>query len=113
MGGVSQEAYEELNRKALDYSNAIYESVIKLERAMLILTDLTNEYYWDYKPNLRKALLYAATLHNDHEQVDKDGERAWKYVHDYKRIMQFINIAIDYVFDTLNLMENVNGGANE
>lgn len=87
------------------------EASVDLEKAELILSELINKYDWDYDLDLHKGLTYACKLHQKDEVVDQVGKLTWVYVYDYRKIMRFISIALDYVFEAIQCMENVEGGA--
>lgn len=109
-GGVSQNT-SKLSSEEINYVNAIFEAGIDLEKAQLMLSELLNEYDWDCELNLRNGLMYACSRHKENEEPDRVGHLTWKFVYDYRKIMKFISIALDYVYEAIQHMENVEGGA--
>lgn len=110
LGGVSQNT-SILPSKETDYQNAVFEAGIDLEKAKLMLSELLNEYDWNCELDLRDGFTYVSSIHKENEEQDRVGRLTWKFVYDYKKIMKFIGIAFDYVYEAIQHMENAEGGA--
>lgn len=74
---------------------------IKLENAGMALRELLEKYEWAHEPSAEKALYYGNTIPGQREE-DKDAERSWLYIYDYKKIMWLINVAYDYCNSALD-----------
>ena len=97
--------------REIDYANAVFEAGIDLEKAQLVLSELLNEYDWNCELDLRDGFTYVSSIHKENEEQDRVGRLTWKFVYDYKKIMKFIGIAFDYVYEAIQHMENAEGGA--
>ena len=98
---------KDLEATILECKDRMNETGIKLEKADLILSELINEYCWNHNLDLRRGLMYASTVPHKDEGIDEIGMRTHMFVYDYKKIMQLINIAADYVYDAIRSVEDL------
>lgn len=91
---------KELQKEVFQYEEVIDSNLADLEKAYMALSELLNEYHWDYEPDVRKAIEYGSTLHED-ENCDKKAKWSWEYINGYKKIMWLVSVAKDYCYEAL------------
>lgn len=97
---------EELKHEIFEKDNAIEGLITKLDKAMLILGDLSDEYNFIESPSPIAAVRYGSSLQGEPEH-NKHGKQSFKWICDYNRIHTFINIALDYVYESYKELDNL------
>lgn len=77
------------------HEEVIGSNLADLEKAHMALSELLNEYHWDYEPDARKAIEYGTTVCAS-KNCDEKAKRSWDYINDYKKIMWLASVARDY-----------------
>lgn len=98
---------EELHDEIFEKDNAIEETVIRLKKAKLILGELSNEYSFRESPNLVAAAKYGSSLPGEPGHDDKLGQQSYKWVCEYDRIFNFIEIVLDYVHESFKELDDL------
>lgn len=91
---------KELQKEVFRYEEIIGSNLADLEKAHMALSELLDEYHWDYEPNARKAIEYGTAV-GASKNCDEEAKRSWDYINGYKKIMWLASVAMDYCHDAL------------
>jgi len=92
-----EKTLEELKRELIKKSDVIVETLFKLEKATLLLNHWSNEYGFFEEPDPWAAIKAGSTVGGS---KDIHGNQSMQWYYEYKSIVQFINIAEDYVYES-------------
>lgn len=85
----------EMKKLIYKYGEIVDESSNELDKALMALNELINDYSFDLKLDVRKALEHDTTIGGNDDVVGKFTSR---FVYDHDRIMWLIHVALDYCF---------------
>lgn len=83
----------EMRTAILKYDETLMECSGDIDKALMALNELINNYDSVLLPDARKAIEHGTTIGGS---KDEQAQFSWKYIYDYKRIMWLIRIAFDY-----------------
>lgn len=104
---------EEITGKLQGVGNELFEQtskietvLVELQKAILILDILTDEYGFSEPPNPVEAIQYSKSTCEDENPHD---EQSYKWIFEYEKIHQFMEIAADYVHESQQLLKQAIG----
>jgi len=91
---------EELKHELYMQTTEVENALVKLDKASLILGHWMNEYVFTERRWTARTP----------EEKPKNGDQSVKWFYEYSRIIGFIDIVQDYVFESKKLLEKVANG---
>ncbi|KUO72560.1 MAG: hypothetical protein APF81_13345 [Desulfosporosinus sp. BRH_c37] len=99
---------EELKHELYMQTTEVENALVKLDKASLILGHWMNEYVFTERPDPGEAVKRWTA--RTPEEKPKNGDQSVKWFYEYSRIIGFIDIVQDYVFESKKLLEKVANG---
>lgn len=93
---------ENLQRELINRSDALEETLIRLNKANIILNNWLQEYAFPANPDLGAALSYWNSKPGERSQAENSSV---KWLCGYNQIYGFIDIAHDYIYESKKALE--------
>lgn len=94
--------------KIYDYAGEVQEAVTELKKSMFAMGELRDNYFnYDYDLDAHKAMKWGCSTGEQHADCTEEDEMSWLLLYDYKKIGTLVNIADDYVFNCLKILEKI------
>lgn len=100
----------DLEERVSQYDVMAFHAMIDLEKAKMGLSELLDEYEWDYEPTAQKALEYGSAMGEEVYKCDREAKFSYNYLNDYKKIMWLARVALDYMDTALSNIQEVYEG---
>lgn len=98
-----------MDNKYFDLLSDAYEAELSLKNTQTALSNIIDANMYEFTPSIRLAYLYATSNDDERKSLDRDAELSYKWFTDMKNTLWLVNIALDYCYNAMEILQKMSG----